>query len=105
MCYGRKKIVIHFVLLLGLQAEGAPVSYLSTVFVDVDQNNTFMETVNFTLPPSTVSGSERAKVKVSGEKYVINNFTFNERKEGLQNFSLRCSRLIAVFGIVLHSVV
>ncbi|KAK3785481.1 hypothetical protein RRG08_048616 [Elysia crispata] len=50
---------------IDVQAEGAPVSYLSTVFVDVDQNNTFMETVNFTLPPSTVSGSERAKVKVS----------------------------------------
>ncbi|CAL1532269.1 unnamed protein product [Lymnaea stagnalis] len=52
-----------------VKPEGAPVSYNVPVFVNIDSNSTqkFEKSFTFTLPPSVVVGSERARVKASGD--------------------------------------
>ncbi|RUS78587.1 hypothetical protein EGW08_013655 [Elysia chlorotica] len=57
-----------------VQSEGVPVSYVSLCSIKLGQNGqneTYTQTINFTLPASAVPGSEKAKVKVS--KYLLDS--------------------------------
>ncbi|CAL1532266.1 unnamed protein product, partial [Lymnaea stagnalis] len=51
-----------------VKPEGAPVSYNCPVFVNIDSKSSqkFEKSVTFTLPPSVVVGSERTRVKATG---------------------------------------
>ncbi|XP_059152580.1 CD109 antigen-like isoform X3 [Physella acuta] len=47
--------------------EGAPVNYNNPMMISLEPSSDFEKTVTFTLPSSTVKGSEKARFKVTGD--------------------------------------